>query len=244
MASKNMILLPICIVMLLLGIFSITACSGDTIEKGAILNSDQVKNISLPDPSYKSDNALDNALENRRSIRAFESKPMTSDDLSLLLWAGQGITNSSTGQRTSPSAMRTYPLTLHIVISNVTGITPGVYAYIPAANILKPELDEAEKNTLLEVMGGRRPLNPTPVIMIFEANYSPFLKVQGTEEEAIRHACLEAGHVAQNILLMETSRGLAGTPFTGFNTEQVEKALNISDDHHIIYALSAGYPDN
>jgi SagB-type dehydrogenase family enzyme len=243
MISRDIVFINCCVVMLLLTTLCITICSGDTTDQSINTISGLTKNVSLPAPVHSSDNALDNALEKRRSIRAFESKPLSSGDLSILLWAGQGITNSSSGQRTAPSAMRTYPLTLHIVVNNVTGISPGVYAYNPTANILMPELDEAGKKTVLDAIAGKRPGDPSPVTMIIEANYSHFLKVQGTEPEAIRHASLEAGHVVQNILLMETSRGLAGTPFTGFNTDQVEEALNISGDNHVIYAVSAGYPD-
>jgi SagB-type dehydrogenase family enzyme len=242
MSYKKSFLTCSSIMLILLALFCITISSAD--ETGQVSNkiSGSGTNVSLPVPVHSSDNALDNALEKRRSIRAFDTKSLSTSDLSILLWAGQGITNTSSGQRTAPSAMRTYPLTMHVVISNVTGIIPGVYAYNPIANNLKPELNETEKDIIAGVLSGKRPWNPAPVTMIIEANYSPFMKIQGTEAEAIRHASLEAGHVAQNILLMETSRGLAGTPFTGFNTNEVEKALNISDDHHVIYAISAGYP--
>jgi len=236
-------LINFCVIVLFVSVLCSIICSGDITDNTTNTVSGLFKNITLPAPVHSSDNSLDNALEKRRSIRVFESKPLSSGDLSVLLWAGQGITNTSSGQRTAPSAMRTYPLTLHIVVNNVTGINPGVYAYDPQANILIQELNETEKKTVLDAIAGRRPGDPAPVTMIVEANYSPFLMVQGTEPEAIRHASLEAGHVVQNILLMETSRGLAGTPFTGFNTSQVEEALNISGNNHIIYAVSAGYPD-
>lgn len=198
--------------------------------------------FSLPQPEHSSSNVLDNALETRRSVRDFESRPISSEELSIILWAGQGITNETSGQRTAPSAMKKYPLTLQVVISNVTDIEPGVYSYIPENNSLKQILSETEKEDILKALGQKQ-VFAAPATIVIEANYTPFLEgPQKSVEESVRHVSLEAGHVVQNMLLMETSRGLAGTPFTGFNVTNVENILNVTDNHHVIYAMTIGYP--
>src|SRR5271157_512540 len=70
--------------------------------------------IKLPEPALKSNFSLEQALAERRSIRNYTDDPLTLAEVSQLLWAAQGITDSKTGHRTAPSAMAKYPLELYI----------------------------------------------------------------------------------------------------------------------------------
>jgi hypothetical protein len=65
--------------------------------------------ILLPSPKRKGSLTLEEALSKRRSVRKYSSQPLSLDELSQLLWAGQGITDKSTGFKTAPSAGATYP---------------------------------------------------------------------------------------------------------------------------------------
>ncbi|MCX6005455.1 MAG: SagB/ThcOx family dehydrogenase, partial [Chloroflexi bacterium] len=93
-------------------------------------------NFKLPEPRLKSDVSLEEALLARRSIRQYANAPLSLNDVSQLLWAAQGITDSS-GKRTAPSAMATYPLEIYLVAGNVENLAAGIYLYVPAGHELK-----------------------------------------------------------------------------------------------------------
>lgn len=77
-------------------------------------------------------------LARRRSVRSYGPRALTSDELSRLLWAAQGITDPSTGGRTAPSAGAIHPLEIYAV-------TPqGTFRYVP------------ESRELLRVFAGDR----------------------------------------------------------------------------------------
>lgn len=193
--------------------------------------------ISLPQPDHTSAKTLDAVLENRRSVRQYKDVALTLPQLSKVLWAGQGITNTASGKRTAPSAMATYPLTLYLAAQNISGLQKGVYIYEPAGHSLVLYENETGMAGLLQAQGQEAALT-APATLVVVANYTPFEKF-GTEM-AIQSTSIEAGHVAQNILLMATELDLSGVPMTGFNATNVENALNLDTDHHAIYTVAIG----
>ena len=89
---------------------------------------------------------------------------------------------------------------------------------------------------------GQRQVVSAPVTVILSGNSTIFTERGQSSETALRHICLEAGHITQNILLMETSRGMAGVPFTGFNMTAVDEQLGLTGNNHVVYAVTAAYP--
>ena len=70
--------------------------------------------IELPAPDLNGTLSLEQALDERRSVREYAATPLTLDEVGQLLWAGQGITDDD-GYRTAPSAGARYPLELYTV---------------------------------------------------------------------------------------------------------------------------------
>ncbi len=98
------------------------------------LPSDQV--IQLPEPSLTSDISVEEALQNRRSIREFKTDALSLNQVSQILWAAYGINEPRSnptflrgGLRTAPSAGALYPLDIYLVCGNVTGLKAGIYKY-------------------------------------------------------------------------------------------------------------------
>jgi SagB-type dehydrogenase family enzyme len=197
--------------------------------------------VTLPAPDHATGSTLDYALEHRRSSRAYTNESISLANLSLILWSAQGITDPASGKRTAPSAMATYPLTLYIAVSNVTGVSPGVYTYVPETHSLIRYLDAGGKDRVLQAIGQRQVLS-APVTIVISGNSTIFKARMSSSDDVTRHISLEAGHVAQNILLMETARGMAGVPFTGFNATAVDGQLGLSGNRHVVYAVTAAYP--
>jgi nitroreductase len=56
-------------------------------------------------------------------------------------------------------------------------------------------------------------------------------------------ANLEAGHVAQNVLLQATALGLGAVPVAGIEPKDVQKAASLPAQHTPIYLLPVGHID-
>lgn len=70
------------------------------------------------------------ALERRKSTRAFSDRPLTEQELSNLLWATWGV-NRTNGMRTAPSARNRQDAVVYAVLED------GVWEYDAAAQALK-----------------------------------------------------------------------------------------------------------
>jgi nitroreductase len=90
----------------------------------------KVTPIKLPSPIPSGKLSLEQAISKRRSVRRFQAKPLTLEQLSQLLWSAQGTTGTG-GRRAAPSAGATYPLEIFVVIGEhgVQGLVAGIYHY-------------------------------------------------------------------------------------------------------------------
>ena len=79
-----------------------TSTQGDTNALTSPALQIATTNLKLPEPRLKSEVSLEEALYKRRSIRQYADSPLKLSDVSQLLWAAQGITDSSKGGRTAP----------------------------------------------------------------------------------------------------------------------------------------------
>ena len=71
--------------------------------------------IKLPPPVKTGGMPLAAALEVRRTVRGFASRPLDLGQISQLLWGADGVSDPR-GHRTAPSAGATYPLDLYLVV--------------------------------------------------------------------------------------------------------------------------------
>ena len=193
--------------------------------------------IILPSPDHSVSATLDAVLSERRSVRDYQDTPITKQELSNLLWAAQGITDSQKGKRTAPSGQMIYPITLHVALSSGVDILPGVYAYHASEHQLIKEMDETGKQGVIDILA-QKSVKSAPACLVMSGNYTPYQKF-GTDM-ANQSMYLEGGHIAQNFLLELSDLNLAGVPFSGFNPEDVGKALGLDSDHPVIYAIAFG----
>jgi hypothetical protein len=73
-----------------------------------------IEPIELPEPNTKGAISLEEAIVTRRSVRRFSSQPLTPSQISQLLWAAQGLTNTM-DLRTAPSAGARYALEIYLI---------------------------------------------------------------------------------------------------------------------------------
>ena len=224
--------IPIILVLLVLSL----GCSTETVSSTEV-----VMKITLPEPVYDSHTSLEEVLLARRSVRNFSEEPITLQQLSQLLWAGQGITDPS-GKRTAPSAGALYPLKLHVVVGNVEGLAAGIYQYEPETHTLVKTSDGDQRLSLAQVALGQTCVEQGAVDIIITAVYEITTVKYG--ERGIRYVHIEAGHVGQNICLEAVALELGAVTVGAFDDAGVQQVLELPEDEVPLYIIPVGNPVN
>ena len=189
--------------------------------------------IALPAPRMQSDVSLEEALLRRRSVREFTGEPLTLEQVSQLLWAAQGIT-AEWGGRTAPSAGALYPLEVYVVTPD------GLYQYLAEGHRAQVLSTSDLRDALARAALGQSAVADAPAVFVIAAVYERTAVKYGARAE--RYAHLEAGHVAQNILLQAVALGLAGVPIGAFDDGDVQRVLALEPDRAPLYLIPVGHP--
>lgn len=198
--------------------------------------------LALPEQESVSTASVDDVQRGRRSARGFGDQPMRFEDLAALLRRAYGVTRDNTGTqyprsfRASPSGGALYPLELYVWARNVDGIRPGVYHYDPHDD----ELDVlGDAPGLPAVFVQRELVERAAAVLLFSAVFIRSVFKYG--ERGYRFVLIEAGHVAQNVLLASAARGLAGVPLGGYFDRDLDRLLGFNGiDESVVYALAVG----
>lgn len=197
-----------------------------------------IEKIKLPKPKFNSDTSVEQALYKRRSVREYRHDPLTLIEISQLLWAAQGVTDSRRGFRTSPSAGALYPIDVHIVISNVDGVTKGIYKYKPHQHEIVRIRSGSVRNALTNAALEQTCVAEGSAVIVLSAIYERTTQKYGNR--GIRYAHMEAGHAAQNVYLQAVSLSLGMVAVGAFKDDEVRKILNMSDKEQPLYILPIG----
>ena len=213
-----------CILMSVLAI--VFAARGD--------QADPKDRTSLPPPAFSGHMSLEEALAQRRSVRSFADQTLTREDISQLCWAAQGITDDREGLRTAPSAGALYPVELYVVGAEC------VEHYRPRGHILERYLDGDIRGALKAAALDQNSVGEAPTCMVITAVVERTARKYGPRAE--RYCFMEAGHIAQNILLQATALHLAGVPVGAFEDEKVDAVLKLPPGQHALYLIPIGHP--
>lgn len=195
------------------------------------------KRLKLPEPRYASVTSVEEALAQRRSIRAYTGEKLTIDEVSQLLWAAQGIT-APWGGRTAPSAGALYPLELYVVIGDVEGIDTGVYRYRPEEHELEKVWDGDLRAALADAALGQNCIRDAAIDIVFTAVYE---RTTGKyRERGVRYVQMEAGHVAQNVYLQAVALDLGTVTIGAFTDSDVKRIMNLQEQEDPLYIMPVG----
>ncbi|MBI5534383.1 MAG: SagB/ThcOx family dehydrogenase [Deltaproteobacteria bacterium] len=187
----------------------------------------------LPPPAPLGTASLDQALSARRSIRTYDGKVPSTEELSRMLWAAQGITDGG-GHRTAPSAGALYPLELYVLSAQ------GVFHYVPAGHKLQ-QLDLPDiREDVAEAALGQDVVRQAPMLVVVTGVISRTRAKYGDRAE--RYVALEVGHASQNLLLEATSLGLGARTVGAFEDEALRSALRLPSGTFPYYILCIGRP--
>lgn len=194
--------------------------------------------ITLPAPKTTSGMSLEKAIQQRRSRREFSQEPVTKEQLSQLLWSGQGITDSKTGHRAAPSAREAYPFTVFVLVRNVANLSPGLYEYLPKEHSLgNMNLENADEK--IKSAGVQPGAQNAPVVFVLAASYGTAEKILGAS--AVSSSLIEAGHIGQNMYLQTESLEMAMVVMAGFDAKKVGSALQLDPAQTVVYLMPFGH---
>lgn len=190
------------------------------------------KRIELPPPAMP-EALLGDVLARRRSVRDFSDGHLTLQEVSTLLWTAQGITDDE-GRRTSPSAGAHYPIELYVADAE------QVLHYRAVEHVLEVFAPGDRRGALSGACVGQVEVTAAPFVMVLAGVLARTAVEYG--DRAWRYLNLEAGHVAQNVLLGAVALGLGAVPMGAFEDELVQEALGLPALHRPLYVIPVGRP--
>ena len=194
--------------------------------------------VKLSELKVSSESRIEELIEKRRSIRKYTDRELSESVISRILWAAQGI-SSEDGLRTSPSAGALYPLEIHLVAGEGSGLEPGTYRYVPEEHIIVQEIAGDMREKLSKAALSQPMVKNAFVSIVISAVYPRITSKYG--KRGIRYAHMEAGHAAQNVYLLGVELGVGTCAVGAFEDEEVRKVLKLPANEEPLYILPLGY---
>ena len=202
--------------------------------------------IELPPGWGSVSRSLEDILQRRRSHHQFSGTPNRLQELAAILSLGDGIVARQSGEdgaefrlRTAPSGGGLYPIETFTLVFDVEGVPPGAYFY----NALKHRLELVAPGDCRSKLINASNLKDEIRNAGFCVALSVVLPRSSFKygQRAYRFAFLEAGHVAQNILLAAEGLGLGALPIGGFFDDDMNRLLNLDGcQEFVAYLLLVG----
>jgi SagB-type dehydrogenase family enzyme len=196
--------------------------------------------IKLPPPATKGGMTLTEALQARRTVRHFATRPLDLGLLSQLLWEAGGMSDPQ-GHRTSPSAGATYPLDLYVVVGErgVPNLPAGIYHYDVHAQALAPRARGDFRTAVARVCLNQAWMTEAPVLVVITGEYRRCTARYG--QRGIRYTHMEAGNVSQNLFLAAESLGLGAGIVGAFEDQALAEVLKLPPGHEPLLVMPVGY---
>ncbi|AUB57542.1 MULTISPECIES: SagB/ThcOx family dehydrogenase [Methanobacterium] len=200
--------------------------------------------FNLPQAMISSNMSVDQAIQNRRSVRTFSTTALTLQDVSQLLWASQGITDSERNYRAAPSAGHVFPMEIYLVTGNnsVKELEAGIYHYNPFNNTLEKIVDGDQRYNLSQAAHQQKWVEAAPISLVITGNYQKMREKYPDERISTRFVDIEAGHIGENIYLEAVAHGMGTVAIGSFYDDQMINLLKLPSNETPIYIYPVGYP--
>ncbi len=183
-------------------------------------------------------------LNKRRSSQGYIlGNEVTLSDLAYILKCGYGLQEGNEEERrgvnrTSPSGGKLYPLEVYVFLFKQIGdCASGIYHYGIQGHVLEPiVLAHSSREDILSFAPQQEWLQDTNGMICMTGVFDRMIGKYGSR--GYRYILLEAGHVAQNMLLAGTERGVNIIPVGGVEADKIEGKIGLSNgEEGLIYAL-------
>ena len=207
------------------------------------------RSTDLPEPELTADLAA--ALTRRRTVRRLSGAWLSLAQLSTLLAFGAGcpagpavplVAGGPPGRRTYPSAGALYPIEMLVVPIFVEGMSVAHYRYQVLSHRLSAATTATKLTSGIQRMFVDNQVSGVSVVFLLWVDFTrPSLGKYG--DKVYRLALLEAGHLAQSVLLVAAALGLAGVPLCGFDDEVLALEAGLAyPEQAIVYVVGVGSP--
>ena len=197
---------------------------------GNCMYAQELQEIKLNAPDKTRGSATMKALSDRQSVREYDMKALSLQDLSDLLWAANGI-NRDDGRRTAPTASNRQEIDVYVVRED------GAYFYDAQAHALKPV---AKGDFRAAVAGQQDFVKTAPVSLVIVINLEKL--GDPTAEQTKLMGAVDTGIVSQNINVFCAAVGLSTVPRASMDQAELRKILKLSDTQLPLMNNPVGYP--
>ena len=186
------------------------------------------------------------ALRMRRSNRILIDRPISLESLSDLLFYSLSITHVVQNPgicdlplKMTPSGGARNPYEAFICARNINGLARGNYHYSAFEHSLgfvsrpMPEFPS---------LTGNQSWTRNAAAIVFLVAYFERAMWKYRDPGAYKIAVIEAGHIAQNIMILATYHGMVANPTCALTEDRIQKLFGIHRvTHSIVYALVLGH---
>jgi SagB-type dehydrogenase family enzyme len=151
------------------------------------------------------------------------------------------VSGGPPGSRTYPSGGALYPIEVLVLALRVAGIASAYYRYQALGHRLV-RVAPSPRRERLQTLFNDHPVHDAALAVLLVADLTrPSLAKYGGK--SYRLLLLEAGHAAQNLLLVATALGLAGLPLCGFLDDELAAGCGLDPPRQVVaYAVALGFP--
>ncbi len=186
-------------------------------------------------------NNLSTTIKNRKSHRDYKKESVTFEELGTILWHSYGIRENVTDFpfRNVPSAGALYPIEIYVYANNIKELKKGVYHFNIMDNGLECLTFGEFGDYLVNACLGQRFVTQAAAVIFFTAFFRRNMSKYG--DRGVRYIFLDAGHIAQNMILCCEALGIGACSVGAFFDDEINRLLGIDgEEESIIYLLSIG----
>ena len=185
---------------------------------------------------------LEEVILSRESRRGYSGESIPLAQISMMLNLGYGVVRKDGGdfaRRVAPSAGGLYPLEMYLFSFRVEGLPGGLFHYQRDRHRLE-QLNAFDRRTPLgPIFGDLVDFSSMSALMVISAVFSRSTRKYG--DRGYRFALLEAGHLAQNLLLTAEGLRLGAVPLGGFHDDMVNRLLGVDGEAEAaVHAVAIG----
>ena len=192
-----------------------------------------MREITLPSPTTDGSMSIEAASAARRSVRKYGPEELSLDEISQLLWAGQGITGGRPDRRAAPSAGGLHPLEVYLCRPD------GVWHYRPESHKLLKHIEQDIREPLAEAAWRQTFIGRAPAVFLMSAHISRTTS-KYEERGRNRYIPMDAGHAAENMLLQAVSLELGAVCVAAFQDAKVAQVIELPEEEEPLYIIPVG----
>ena len=172
---------------------------------------------------------------------------MSINEISLILWATQGVRKIIYRKNGDPITMRMVPsggarqpFETYIIANNVDELKKGVYRYQPIEHQLVFVYDHSgNEQLLLDSAHGQRFASEAPVLIMW--SIIPYKGEWRYHKAAHKTMLLDAGHLCQNLYLICESLNLGTCAIAAYDQEKSDRFLKLDgNEEFVVYMAPIG----